>query len=55
MTEKDIAQFKYAVKSFLSKQRIDQLRAYGRFVGVEKPTTKQKAILIDESAEILSG
>lgn len=42
-------------KIFLDKQGLNDLRAYARGIGVEKPTTKKKEQLISEIVGVLSG
>ena len=50
-----IAQFKMECYNYLSTQSINVLRAYGRKVGVERPTERKKGDLIDEIVLVLSG
>ena len=53
MKEK-MVQFKLRCKAFLMRSGIQSLRTYGRFIGVDRPTTKNKGPLIDEIIAILS-
>ena len=47
--------FRYACTQYLSTLSIMTLRAYGREVGVSKPTEKKKGELIEEIVGILTG
>ena len=53
MKEK-MVQFKLRCKNFLSQFDIGRLRTYGRLIGVDSPTKKNKEPLIDEIIAILS-
>jgi transcription termination factor Rho len=53
MNEK-MVQFKLRCKDFLSQYDIGRLRIYGRMIGVDSPTKKNKGPLIDEIIAILS-
>ncbi len=53
--KQSLEQFVDAAKEFLSKQNINYLRAYGRSVGVEKPTEKKKEGLIQAIVAIKTG
>ena len=48
-------QFKFACLSFLNRLTINDLRPYARYLGIEQPTTKNKAPLIEEIIKILTG
>ncbi len=50
-------QFKMAMLAYLasSEVSIGDLRAYGRVIGVDKPTTKKKSELMEEITQILLG
>ncbi len=52
--KENMIQFKLRCKNFLSQFDIGRLRTYGRFIGVDCPTKKNKAPLIDEIIAILS-
>ena len=47
--------FKSECKSYLQTLGIGDLRSYGRYVGVERPTTKNKEELIDSIIAVLVG
>lgn len=47
--------FKFECKRYLHTLGIGELRAYGRHIGVERPTTKNKDELIDSIVGVLSG
>lgn len=53
--KENMIQFKLRCKAYLSQLDINRLRAYGRSIGVESPTKKNKEELIDEIIAILSG
>lgn len=53
MKEK-MVQFKLRCKTYLSQFDIARLRTYGRLIGVDSPTKKNKEPLIDEIISILS-
>ncbi len=55
MTRKNVNEFKYACKEFLSKQGIAALRPYGREVGVAEPTKKNKEELVSAIIAVLAG
>ncbi len=55
MGESAIKKFTNNCKKCLSAQGLHDLRAYGRGIGVEKPTTKKKEELIDDIIGVLSG
>ena len=49
-------EFKYACKKFLEGFSLDKLQAYGREIGVDKPTKgKKKQALIEEIVAVLVG
>lgn len=49
-------EFKYMCKQFLEGFSLDKLRAYGREIGVDKPTKdKKKQVLIEEIVAVLAG
>ncbi len=50
-------QFKMAMQAYLSSAEVSigDLRAYGRVIGVDKPTTKVKSELIEEITLVLLG
>lgn len=50
-----IAQFKMECYNYLSSQSLNVLRAYGRKIGVERPTERKKGELLDEIVLVLSG
>jgi len=47
--------FKLECKNYLLTLGIGDLRSYGRYVGVERPTTKNKEDLIDAIISVLAG
>lgn len=55
MDEKALNEYKYKCKEYLLSLGIDALRAYGRSIGVEKPTTKKKNELIEDIISVLTG
>lgn len=55
MKGKAINRFIDTCKIFLQQQGLNDLRAYGRGVGVEKPTAKKKEQLIADIVGVLSG
>ena len=55
MTEKSMKDFEYVCREYLMGLSLDQLRAYGRFVGVRKPTTKKKLEIVNEAIGIFVG
>lgn len=55
MSEKNINLFKMACNNLLSSLDIGTLRAYGRQVGVFRPTEKNKEPLIEEIIKIHIG
>ncbi len=52
--KENMVQFKLRCKTFLMSYDIQRLRSYGRFIGVDSPTKKNKEPLIDEIIAILS-
>ena len=50
-----VAQFTYACRDYLSALSIGDLRAYGRSIGVAKPTEKKKGELVEEIILVLNG
>ena len=54
MMNEKMVQFKLRCKAFLMRYDIQRLRTYGRFIGVDSPTKKNKLPLIDEVIAILS-
>ncbi len=55
MGESAVKKFTNSCKKFLSAQGLHDLRAYGRGIGVEKPTTKKKEELIEDIIGVLTG
>lgn len=55
MNGEELAKFKSSCKDYLASLGITDLRAYGRDVGVERPTTKKKEELVEEITAILAG
>ena len=55
MTEKSIKDFEYVCRDYLMGLSLDQLRSFGRFVGVRKPTTKKKLEIVSEAIGIFIG
>ena len=47
--------FKKACKEYLNTISIDDLRRYGRYVGLQRPTDMKKQALIDEIIAMLCG
>ncbi len=47
--------FEIACEKLLDRQNIGELRAYGRHVGVEKPTLYKKGVLIQAIIDVLVG
>ena len=45
---KGVEPFKKAAEKVLNAESVERLRSYGREIGVDKPTTKKKEILIQE-------
>ncbi len=54
-TDKYTKEFKLECRSYLFSLGISDLRAYGREIGVARPTTKNKEDLIEDIVCILSG
>lgn len=55
MNEKNVEAFKLACQACLSHYSIDTLRAYGRYLGMTKPTLFKKADLIHDIILMLCG
>ena len=55
MKENATKRFINACKIFLLKQGLNDLRAYGRGIGVEQPTAKKKQELIEDIIGVLTG
>ncbi|MBQ7879611.1 MAG: hypothetical protein IJ317_03075 [Clostridia bacterium] len=55
MDKEILEKFEEECRVSLSPYGIDQLRAYGRSIGVDKPTKKKRRELIDEIIGVLSG
>ena len=53
--EEKIAQFKAACREYFQKVSISCLRAYGRFLGLRKPTVQHKQALIEDIIKMLCG
>ena len=53
--KQEYIQFKLECEAYLAKQSISGLRAYGRKIGVEKPTVKNKPDLIADILAVLTG
>ncbi len=47
--------YQYACKHYLRSRSLDKLRAYGRSIGVNRSTAKNKDALIDDIVGVLSG
>lgn len=55
MTQQSMRDFEYICREYLMGLSLDQLRSYGRFVGVEKPTTKKKIEIVNDAIAIFLG
>lgn len=55
MDKKLLQEFQSSSRDYLNTQPLNELRAYGRKVGVEEPTKKRKDDLITDIVDILSG
>ena len=53
MSKENLEKFKLKCKNYLTTIDLHRLRAYGRFVGVERPAAKDKETLIDDIVAIL--
>ena len=54
MSKENLEKFKLKCKNYLTTIDLHRLRAYGRFVGVERPAAKDKETLIDDIVAILA-
>ena len=55
MSQQTINDFEYVCREFLMGLSLDQLRSYGRYVGVDKPTTKKKNEIVSDAIAIFLG
>ncbi len=55
MTKKSVEGFRSSCRTYLLHLSLDQLRAYARHVGVQKPTTQSKATLVSHILDVLTG
>lgn len=51
----DTTKFEYALASYLNATSLNDLRKYGREIGVHEPTKLKKSVLIDNIVAVLSG
>ena len=55
MEEEKIVQFKEACRNYFQKVSLNALRSYGRFIGLQKPTTQKKQEVIEDIIKMLCG
>lgn len=54
-TTRDIEKFKLAATAYLHNRGLGSLRGYGRYIGLERPTTMKKQPLVEEIVAVLCG